>query len=89
LVHEFIESQCIHDLQDNIIKVTPTEGQRPLRIFMDKYTKEMNFPTLLYGNSHDNDIVKRFSYHKIMKWELLHASNDFSYHTTIFFFKML
>jgi hypothetical protein len=37
----------------------------------------------------DDDIVKRFSYQKIVKWELLHASGDFSYHTTNLFFKMV
>jgi hypothetical protein len=88
LVHGFIDSQCIHDLQDKIIEVTPAEGQCPLGIFMDKYVEEMNFPTLFYGNPCDDDIVKRFSYQKIVKWELLHASNDFSYHTTNLFFKM-
>jgi hypothetical protein len=89
LVHGFIESQCIHDLQDKIIEVTPAEGQCPLGIFMDKYAEEMNFPTLFYGNLRDDDIVKRFSYQKIVKWELLHASGDFSYHTTNLFFKMV
>jgi hypothetical protein len=89
LVHGFIESQHIHDLQDKIIEVAPAEGKRPLGIFKDKYAKEMNFPTLFYGNPHDNDIVKRFSYQKIVKWELLHASGDFSYHTTNLFFKTM
>jgi len=37
---------------------------------------------------HNDDIVKRFSYEKIEKWELLHASGDFSYHTTNLFFKI-
>jgi hypothetical protein len=59
-----------HDLQDKIIEVALVEGQCPLGIFMEKYTKEMNFSTLFYGNLHDNDIVKRFSYQKIVK--LLH-----------------
>jgi hypothetical protein len=89
LVHGFTDSQCIHDLHEKIIEVAPVEGQHPLGIFMDRYAKEMNFPTLFYGNAHDDDIVKRFSYQKIVKWELLHASGDFSYHTTNFFFKIV
>ena len=55
----------------------------------DKYGEEMNFPTLFYGNAHDHDITNRFSYQKIVQWELLQASGDFSYHTTIFFFKTI
>jgi len=64
-VHGFIDSQCIHDLRDNIIEVAPVEGQHPLGIFMEKYAKEMNFPNLFYGNAHDDDIVKRLSYQKM------------------------
>jgi hypothetical protein len=30
LMHGFIDSQCICDLQDKIVKIAPTEGQRPL-----------------------------------------------------------
>jgi hypothetical protein len=87
LIHGFTESQHIHDLQDKIIELAPVEGKHPLGIFKDKYAEEMNFPTLFYGNPHDDDITKRFSYQKIVQWELLHASRDFSYHTTNLFFK--
>ena len=87
LVHGFIESQRIYDLQDKLIEVAPSEGNHPLGIFKDKFAEEMNFPTLFYGDPRDTDIVKRFSYLEIVKWELLHASGDFSYHTTDLFFK--
>jgi hypothetical protein len=89
LVHGFIESQRIYDLQDKLIEVAPSEGKRPLGIFKDKFAEEMNFPTLFYGDPCDADIVKRFSYLQIVKWELLHASGDFSYHTTDLFFKTM
>jgi exonuclease III len=89
LVHGFIESQRIYDLQDKLIEVAPAEGKRPLGIFKDKFAEEMNFPTLFYGDPRDDDIVKRFSYLQIVKWELLHASGDFSYHTTNLFFKTM
>ena len=36
-IHGFTESQCIHDLQDMIVKIAHVEGQRPPRIFKDKY----------------------------------------------------
>jgi hypothetical protein len=31
LVHGFINSLCIHNLQDNIVEIAPAEGQHPLR----------------------------------------------------------
>lgn len=89
LVHGLIESQHIYDLQDKIIELAPAEGQRPLGIFKDKYAEEMNFPTLFYGDARDDDITNRFSYQKIVQWELLQASGDFSYHTTNLFFKTM
>ena len=65
LIHGFTESQCIHDLQDKIVEITPTERQLSLGIFKAKYVEEMNFPTLFFGNPRDDDITKIFSYHKI------------------------
>ena len=81
--------QRVHDLQDKILEVALAEGQRPLGIFNDKYAEEMKFPVLLYRHLHDNDTVHRFSYQKVVKWELQHASNDFSNHTTNLFFKAM
>jgi hypothetical protein len=76
-------------LHDKIIELTPAEGQRPLGISKDKYAEEMNFPTLLLGYPRNDNVVKRFNYHKIEKWESLHASGDFLYHTTKLFFKTM
>jgi hypothetical protein len=89
LVHGFIESQRIYNLQDKIIEVAPAEGKCPLGIFKDKFVEEMNFLTLFFGEPHDNDIVKNFTYLQIVKWELLHTSGYFSYHTTNLFFKTM
>jgi hypothetical protein len=66
LVHGFIDSQCICDLQDKIFEIASAEGQRPLGIFKDKFVEEMNFLTLFYGDPRANDITKRSSYHKIV-----------------------
>jgi len=65
LVHEYIGSQCIHDLQDKLIELAPAKGKRPLAIFRDQYVEEMNFPTLFFGDPRDGDIVERFCYQKI------------------------
>jgi hypothetical protein len=89
LVHGFTDSQCIRDLQDKIVEIAPAKGQRPLRIFKDKFIEEMNFPTLFYGDPHGTDITEQFSYHKIVRWELLHSNDYFSFHITIFFFKTM
>lgn len=89
LVHGYIGSQCIHDLQDKFIELALAEGQCPLGIFKDKYADEMNLPTLFLGDPRDGDIVKRFCYQKIAQWEIMHHSGDSSYHTTNLFFKTL
>ena len=89
LVHGFIASQRIHDLQDKLIEIAPAEGQRPLGIFKDKHAEEMSFPTLFFGNPRDNDILQRFRYQEIVKWEVMHYSGDFSYHITNFLFKAM
>lgn len=89
MVYGFIESCQIHDLQDRIFEVAPTEGHKPLGIFKDKFAEEMTSPTLLFGNKCDDDITKRISYQNIVQWELLHYSGDFSYHITNLFFKTM
>ena len=85
LVHGFIESRRIHDLQDRIFEFAPVEGQKPHAIFKDKFAEEMTFSTLFFGNPHDDGITKRLSYQNIVKWELLHYSGDFMYLITIYF----
>ena len=49
LVHGFTDSYNIFDLQNNQINIAPSEGYVPLGIFRDKYSEEMSFPTLFYG----------------------------------------
>jgi hypothetical protein len=65
LIYGFIDSRCIHDLQDKIVKIALAEGKRPLGIFKEKFADEMNFPTLLYGDPHptlqnESDTIKWF-----------------------------
>jgi hypothetical protein len=89
LVHGFIDSQCICDLQEKNVEISPVEGQRPLGIFKDKFAEERKFPTFFYGDPHGTDITERFNYHKIVRWELLHSSGYFSCHITNLFFKTM
>jgi hypothetical protein len=58
LVHGFTNSSCIRDLQDKIVEIAPGEGQHPLGVFKDKFTEEMNFPTLFYGDPCGTDITE-------------------------------
>jgi hypothetical protein len=89
LIHGFTDSKSIHDLQDKIVEIAPAEGQRPLGIFKDKFIEEINFPTLFYGDPRPSDITERFNYHKIVRWELLLSSGDFSCHITNLLFKTM
>lgn len=59
----------------------------PLGIFQDKYSEEMSFPTLFYGQARPDDITKKFTYQKIAQWELLHKDHDSAYHITHLFYK--
>jgi len=89
LIHGLLESQRIHDLQEKIVELMLVEGKCPLGIFKEKYPREMKFPTFLYGYPHDDDIKKLFSYQKILKWEFLQASGDFSCHIKNVFFETM
>jgi len=59
LVHGLIESHRIYNLQYKIIELAPSKGQRPLWIFKEKYAEEINFPTLFYGDAHDDDMIHK------------------------------
>ena len=89
MIHGFTDSYNIYDLQNNQINIAPTEGYMPLGIFQDKYSKEMSFPSLFYGEKRPDDIEKNFSYQKIAQWEVLHIDHDFAYHTTNLFYKAI
>jgi hypothetical protein len=72
-----------------MVKIAPVEGKHPLGIFKGKFVEEMNFPTLFYGDPRPSDIIEQFNYNKIVRWELLHSSSDFSCHITNLFFKTI
>lgn len=48
LMHLFNELHSINDLASTIIKIAPAEGFKPLGIFQDTYSEEMNFPTFFW-----------------------------------------
>ena len=89
MIHGFTDSYNIYDLQKIQINIAPAEGYMPLGIFQDKYSEEMSFPSLCYGEKWLDDIEKIFSYKKIAQWEVLHIDHDFAYHTTNLFNKAI
>ena len=74
-------------MSNKIIEIAPSEHFSPLGIFQDKYLEELNFPTFFFGFNRPEDILKRFSYQHVAKWELQHKSKDFERHGTNIFFK--
>ena len=87
LLHGFTDSHSIYDLQNNQINIAPGEGYIPLGIFQDRYSEELSFPTLFYGQKRPDDVTKSFTYQKISRWEILHKDHDFAYHITNLFYK--
>ena len=49
LLHGFTDTHNIFYLQNNQINIAPGEGYLPLGIFQDRYSEEMSFPTLFFG----------------------------------------
>ncbi len=68
------------DYENTIYSIVPSQNFHPLSFFKDKQSKELNFPTLFYGQPWQ--FFKTFSYQQIVQWELLHKFGDFS--TNIF-----
>jgi hypothetical protein len=89
LIHWFNDPHSIKDLDTTIIDIAPSKGFKPLSIFQDVYSEEMNFPTLFYGFPRPEEITKTFTYQKIAKWELMHKDRDFANHISNIFFKAI
>ena len=91
-IHNFLESQTFDDYNNNdnrILTIAPRQDYHPLGLFKDKYRRELNFPTLFFGNQHKSDIYEEFSYQQIAEWELLHMKHDFATHIPKLFFKVI
>jgi hypothetical protein len=72
------------DYKNTIYSNAPNQNFRPLGLFKNKHSKELNFPTLLYGQL--LQFFEGFSYQQIAQWELLHKSGDFSTNISNLFF---
>jgi len=47
--HGYKQHHLIDDLDNKIIQIVPSKGFKPMRIFYDTFSKELNFPRLFYG----------------------------------------
>lgn len=88
LVHNFLESDKIHDF-DKMLSVAPGQEYSPIGIFKDKFSEELNHPTLFYGHPRNENINENFSYHQIASWEILHKDHDFATNIENIFFKAI
>ena len=89
LIHWFNDPHSVKDLDTTNIDIAPSKGFKPLRIFQDVYSEEMNLPTLFYSFPWPEDIKKIFTYQKIAKWEPMHKDRDFAIHISNIFFKTI
>jgi hypothetical protein len=71
----------------NQINIARAEGYMPLGILQDRYSEEMSFPTLFYGEKRPEKITKKITYQKNSQWEVFHHDHDFAYNITNLFYK--
>ena len=75
-VQEIFYSHKIYDF-GSLISIALSQEYSPLGIFKDKYSEELNYPTLFYSHPCD-ERFKKFSYNEIAGWKTLHKSHDFA-----------
>ena len=49
-------------MENFFIEIAPTQEYFPIGIFRDKHAKEMNFPTLFFGEPRSSHILEQLSY---------------------------
>ena len=72
----------------SLISIAPSQEYSLFRIFKDKYSEELNYPTLFYDHLR-NERFKKLSYHEIARWNILHKSHDFTTNIQNIFFKAI
>jgi len=79
MVQNILSSKNIYDYFENVVIVAPGQDFKPLGLFQDPHFEELNFPTLFFGQSLNNQGIK-MSYQMIAQWELLHKNHNFATH---------
>jgi len=57
-------------LSDNVYSFAPCEGNRPVSVFLDKYSEELAFPNIFWGTARSETHQIKMSYSDIVKSEL-------------------
>jgi hypothetical protein len=66
LLHGFTDSHSIYYLQNSQINIVFAKGYMPLGIFQDRYSEEMSFPTLFYGEKNQETLQKNLHIKKFV-----------------------
>ena len=98
MIHNYTSARMMKDqsLADELTdpskpyNVAPSEGMRPLGLFQDRYSEELNFPRIFCGKAREDYCKRsvRVSYKDICKWELRAADRRAATCTTNIFFKL-
>lgn len=88
-----LRSHSIEDEQNdpsNVYNIAPSQGMRPLGLFQDKNSEELNFPKIFCGQSRDDYSKQtvRLSYKERCKWELRTRDRRVAMCTSNLFFKL-
>jgi len=75
MIHKFLDVPKIMDYENTIYSIAPNQNFHFLGLFKYKHSKELNIPTLFYGQP--RQFFEGFSYQQITQWELFHKSGDF------------
>jgi hypothetical protein len=49
MIHNLLDAPKVMDYENTIYSITPNQNFHSLSLFKDKHFKELNFPTLFYG----------------------------------------
>jgi len=58
---------------DHVHTFAPTEGNKPISVFVDKYSEELSFPNIFWGSPRPDSHPVKVHYSDIVKSELRHS----------------
>jgi hypothetical protein len=66
MINKFLDALKITDYENIIYSIAPSQDFHPLGLFKYKHSKQLNFPTLFYGQL--QYFSRGFSYQEIVEW---------------------
>ena len=55
---------------DTVYTFAPAEGNKPMSLFLDKFSKELSYPNIFWGKSCPDDHEVKINYSNLVKSEL-------------------